>query len=473
MHFPARTGPGGGHSGRLDPLGVANRVEQVWTEVLNRAAEHIDVSSLRVWFEGIRPLDLDENRLEISVPNTFAKEYIESRFRPLLEEVLDEVLGRDASLVVSVSGPGEGERVGTANGAAGAEAAESVLNARTPRSFRTKYTFDTFVIGAGNRFAHAATLAVAETPGLVYNPLFIYGGVGLGKTHLLRAVGHYVEDQDPTMRVRYVTCEQFTNDFINSMRDNAPLEFQKRYRENDVLLVDDIQFLENKVETQEAFFHTFNALYEENKQIVIASDRHPKYIQTLENRLVSRFEWGLVTDIQPPDLETRIAILRKKAIMDRLEVDDEVLTFIASKVSTNIRELEGALVRILAYASLYGRQVSVALAEEVLRDILPDQAYREIPIELIQHEVCRYFGITKADLVGASRSKGFAYPRQVAMYLSRELTDESLPKIGKAFGGRDHSTVMHATSKIANLINSDRDVFSQIHEITLQVKSKR
>ncbi len=449
---------------------MASQVEQIWTEVLDRASEHIDVSSLRVWFEGIRPVDFEGDQLEISVPNTFAKEYIESRFRPLLEEVLDSVLGRKSSLLVSVGGGPE--RASNGNGMA-SQGAESVLNARTPRSFRAKYTFDTFVIGAGNRFAHAAALAISETPGVVYNPLFIYGGVGLGKTHLLRAVGHYVEDQDPSMRVRYVTCEQFTNDFINSMRDNAPLEFQKRYRENDVLLVDDIQFLENKVETQEAFFHTFNALYEENKQIVIASDRHPKYIQTLENRLVSRFEWGLVTDIQPPDLETRIAILRKKALMDRLEVDDEVLTFIASKVSTNIRELEGALVRILAYASLYDRQVSVALAEEVLRDILPEGAYREIPIELIQHEVCRYFGIAKADLVGASRSKGFAYPRQVAMYLSRELTDESLPKIGKAFGGRDHSTVMHATSKISNLINSDRDVFSQIHELTQQVKGKR
>ena len=445
---------------------MAARVDQVWAEVLDRASEQIDVSSLRVWFEGIRPVDVRDDRLEISVPNTFAKEYIESRFRPLLEEVLDSVMGRDSSLVVSVGSP-----VGPGNGAA--DAAESVMNARAPRSFKVKYTFDTFVIGAGNRFAHAATLAVAETPGVVYNPLFIYGGVGLGKTHLLRAVGHYVEDQDPTMRIRYVTCEQFTNDFINSMRDNSPLEFQKRYREQDVLLVDDIQFLENKVETQEAFFHTFNALYEENKQIVIASDRHPKYIQTLENRLVSRFEWGLVTDIQPPDLETRIAILRKKAIMDHLEVDDEVLTFIASKVSTNIRELEGALVRILAYASLYERRVSVALAEEVLKDILPDQAYREIPIELIQHEVCRYFGVSKADLVGQSRTKGFAYPRQVAMYLSRELTDESLPKIGKAFGGRDHSTVMHATAKISKLINSDRDAFNQIHELTTHVKSKR
>jgi len=434
---------------------------------LDRASEQIDVSSLRVWFEGIRPVDVRDDRLEISVPNTFAKEYIESRFRPLLEEVLGSVMGRESSLVVSVGSP-----EGSGNGAA-ASGAEPALNARAPRSFKAKYTFDTFVIGAGNRFAHAATLAVAETPGVVYNPLFIYGGVGLGKTHLLRAVGHYVEDQNPSMSIRYVTCEQFTNDFINSMRDNSPLEFQKRYREQDVLLVDDIQFLENKVETQEAFFHTFNSLYEENKQIVIASDRHPKYIQTLENRLISRFEWGLVTDIQPPDLETRIAILRKKAIMDRLEVDDEVLTFIASKVSTNIRELEGALIRILAYASLYERRVSVALAEEVLKDILPDQAYREIPIELIQHEVCRYFGVAKADLVGQSRSKGFAYPRQVAMYLSRELTDESLPKIGKAFGGRDHSTVMHATAKISRLINSDRDAFNQIHELTSHVKSKR
>ncbi|MDQ3892845.1 MAG: chromosomal replication initiator protein DnaA [Actinomycetota bacterium] len=451
---------------------MARPVEEVWTEVLDRVSEHINTPSLRVWFEGTRPVDLYEDRLEISVPNSFAKEYIESRFKPLLEEALSSTLGREnTSLVVSVEGVGERGPEG-GNGRA-LNGAEFVRTVRTPRPFKAKYTFDTFVIGAGNRFAHAAALSVAETPGVVYNPLFIYGGVGLGKTHLLHAVGQYVEDQDPSMRIRYVTCENFTNDFINSVRDNAPLGFQKRYRDNDVLLIDDIQFLEGKIETQEAFFHTFNALYEENKQIVITSDRHPKYIPTLENRLVSRFEWGLVTDIQPPDLETRIAILRKKALMDQLEVDDDVLTFIASKVSTNIRELEGALVRILAYASLYGRTVSVALAEEVLKDILVDAAYREIPVELIQHEVCRYFGISKTDLVGSSRSKAFAYPRQVAMYLCRELTDESLPKIGRAFGGRDHSTVMHATSKISNLINSDRDVFNQIHEITYHIKSKR
>ena len=444
-------------------------VEEVWTEVLDRVSEHINAPSLRVWFEGTRPVNLYEDRLEISVPNSFAKEYIESRFKPLLEEALASALEREnTNLVVSIEGAGSQRSNGQAS-----NGAEFVRNARTPRPFKAKYTFDTFVIGAGNRFAHAAALAVSETPGVVYNPLFIYGGVGLGKTHLLHAVGQYVEEQDPSMRVKYVTCENFTNDFINSVRDNAPLGFQKRYRENDVLLIDDIQFLEGKIETQEAFFHTFNALYEENKQIVITSDRHPKYIPTLENRLVSRFEWGLVTDIQPPDLETRIAILRKKALMDQLEVDDEVLTFIASKVSTNIRELEGALVRILAYASLYGRTVSVALAEEVLKDILTDAAYREIPVELIQHEVCRYFGISKSDLVGSSRSKAFAYPRQVAMYLCRELTDESLPKIGRAFGGRDHSTVIHGTAKISNLINTDRDVFNQIHEITYHIKSKR
>jgi chromosomal replication initiator protein len=450
-------------------------VEDVWIEVLDRISEHINTPSLRVWFEGTSPVGLYDDQLEISVPNLFAKEYIESRFKPLLEEALNSTLGTEGTTLVfsieEASARGQ-ERTNGGNGR-GFDGAEFVRNARTPRPFKAKYTFDTFVIGAGNRFAHAAALAVSETPGVVYNPLFIYGGVGLGKTHLLHAVGQYVEDQDPSMRVRYVTCENFTNDFINSVRDNAPLGFQKRYRENDILLIDDIQFLEGKIETQEAFFHTFNALYEENKQLVITSDRHPKYIPTLENRLVSRFEWGLVTDIQPPDLETRIAILRKKALMDQLQVDNDVLTFIASKVSTNIRELEGALVRILAYASLYGRTVSVALAEEVLKDILLDATYREIPVELIQHEVCRYFGISKGDLVGSSRSRAFAYPRQVAMYLCRELTDESLPKIGRAFGGRDHSTVMHSNSKIRNLINSDRDVFNQIHEITYHVKSKR
>lgn len=452
---------------------MAENVEQVWADTLDRVSDHVDFSSLRVWFDGIRPVEVRDDEMEISVPNLFAKEYIESRFKSLLEEALESTLDRNRMILIVSVDSDEMENSHRRAADKGSDGAESVRSARTPRPFKSKYTFDTFVIGAGNRFAHAATLAVAEAPGVVYNPLFIYGGVGLGKTHLLHAAGQYIEDQDPSMKVRYVPCEKFTNDFINAIRENTPLEFQRRYRENDVLLIDDIQFLEDKEGTQEEFFHTFNSLYEENRQIIIASDRHPKYIQTLEDRLVSRFEWGLVTDIQPPDLETRIAILRKKAIMDRLVVADDVLTFIASKVSTNIRELEGALVRILAYSSLYGRTLSVPLAEEVLKDILPDQAYREIPMELIQHEVCRYFGLSRADLNGANRSKVIAYPRQVAMYLCRELTDESLPKIGKAFGGRDHSTVMHATSKISNLINSDRDTFNQIHEITYHIKSKR
>lgn len=450
---------------------MAGRAEQVWGEVLDNVSDQIHAPSFKVWFEGTHPLNLYDDAIEISVPNILAKEYIESKFKELLEEALDSVTGREGTTLIVTVG-GENGRLYNPKDS-DIRGAESVLNARPPRSVRVKYTFDSFVTGAGNRFAHAAALAVSESPGTQYNPLFIYGASGLGKTHLLRAVGQYIEEQDPGSKVTYVTCEQFTNDFINSMRDNSPLRFQKRYRENDVLLIDDIQFLEKKIETQEAFFHTFNSLYDEEKQVVIASDRHPKHIETLEQRLVSRFEWGLIADISPPDLETRIAILRKKAILDKLQVDDEVLTFIASKVLTNIRELEGALVRILAYASLYGRQVTVALAEEVLRDILPDQAYREIPIELIQLEVCRYFGIAKQDLIGQSRSKGFAYPRQIAMHLSRELTNESLPKIGKAFGGRDHTTVMHATKKVSGSINSDRDVFNQIHEITQNIKTKR
>ncbi|TCJ15912.1 chromosomal replication initiator protein DnaA [Rubrobacter taiwanensis] len=454
---------------------MRNNVEDVWGRVIDIVSEHINAPSLRLWFEGTRPVDLYEGTLEIEVPNDLARDYIETKFKELIEEALTDVTGyENANLIVNVENPDRPRgREGNGGRSGFNEGVESVLQARKPRPFKAKYTFDTFVIGAGNRFAHAAALAVAETPGVVYNPLFIYGGVGLGKTHLLHAIGQYIEDQDVNMQVKYVTAEQFTNDFINSIRDDKPLGFQRRYRENDVLLIDDIQFLEKKEGIQEEFFHTFNALYEENKQIVIASDRHPKHIQTLQDRLVSRFEWGLVTDIQPPDLETRIAILRKKAMMDKLEVDDEVMTFIASKVSTNIRELEGTLVRILAYAALYGREVTVHLAEEVLKDILPDSDYREIPVELIQHEVCRYFGISKSDLLGSGRSRSLAYPRQVAMYLCRELTDESLPKIGKAFGGRDHTTVIHATGKIAKLINSDRDVFNQIHELTYQIKSKR
>ena len=312
-----------------------------------------------------------------------------------------------------------------------------------------KYTFDTFVIGASNRFAHAAAVAVAEAPSRAYNPLFVWGESGLGKTHLLHAVGHYAQRLFPGMRVRYVSTEEFTNDFINSLRDDRKVAFQRRYRDIDILLVDDIQFLEGKEGTQEEFFHTFNTLHNANKQIVVSSDRPPKRLETLEERLRTRFEWGLITDIQPPELETRIAILRKKAAQDRLAVPGEVLEFIAARVEANIRELEGALIRVTAFASLNQQPVDVGLAEVVLRDLMPtDSQAPEISASMIMNVTAEFFDVTVEDLCGPGKTKALATARQIAMYLCRELTDMSLPRIGQTFGGRDHTTVMHADKKI-------------------------
>jgi chromosomal replication initiator protein len=337
-----------------------------------------------------------------------------------------------------------------------------------------KYTFDLFVIGSSNRFAHAAALAVAEAPAQAYNPLFIYGGTGLGKTHLLQAIGAYVTQHSRGSTCRYVTSETFVNDFINSLRDKRIEGFKLRYRTYDVLLIDDIQFFEGKERIQEEFFHTFNALYEAGRQIVISSDRPPTEIATLEERLRSRFQWGLITDIQPPDLETRIAILRKKVTTDGLAIaDPEVLTFIASRVTSNIRELEGALTRVLAFSSLTGRLLDVALAEHVLRDIYPHGETPAVTIQSIQEAVSDRFGLSVTELVSPRRSQAVAYPRQVAMYLSRELTDSSLPKIGKEFGGRDHTTVIHATTKITRLISADRSVYNLVQDLTARIKQVR
>ncbi len=335
-----------------------------------------------------------------------------------------------------------------------------------------KYTFDSFVIGPSNRFAHAAAFAVAEAPAKSYNPLFIYGGAGLGKTHLLHAVGHYVRSLYPRLLVRYVTTEQFTNEFINSIRDDHITGFQRRYREADVLLIDDIQFLESKERTQEEFFHTFNALHNAEKQIVISSDRPPKQIARLEDRLRSRFEWGLMTDVQPPDLETRIAILRKKSETDQLGVEPDVLELIASKVESNIRELEGALIRVTAFASLQQAPADQSMVEMVLKDLFPGDRDREISVQLIMEEVADYFTLTLEDLCSPSRSRQLVTARQIAMYLVREMTDLSLPRIGKAFGGRDHTTVMHANSKIANLMTERRTIYEQVQELTNQIKTR-
>jgi chromosomal replication initiator protein len=397
---------------------------------------------------------------------------------------VDEVDGTETSaFTVSVPEHGAADAARGPDHAASPRLVE-VPGARRPRPgsqvpeqveltrLNPKYTFDTFVIGASNRFAHAAAVAVAEAPAKAYNPLFIYGDSGLGKTHLLHAIGHYARNLFPHVKVRYVNSEEFTNDFINSIRDDKAANFQRRYRDVDVLLIDDIQFLQGKVQTQEEFFHTFNTLHNANKQVVITSDVPPKLLSGFEARMRSRFEMGLLTDVQPPDLETRIAILRKKAIQERLSVPDDVLEFIASRISTNIRELEGALIRVTAFASLNRQPVDMSLAEIVLRDLIPDDASSQVTPATIMAQTAAYFGLTLDDLQGQSRSRVLVTARQIAMYLCRELTDLSLPKIGQQFGGRDHTTVMHADKKIRQLMAERRAIYNQVTELTNRIKQQ-
>jgi chromosomal replication initiator protein len=438
--------------------------DALWDEISSRLRDSLNDATYTTWFADAGPGTLDETAFILLVPNDFTRDWIEGHFRSLLEAIVREALGGDRALRIVVR-------------ELPAAARDTYASARPPRSLEglnPKYTFDSFVIGSSNRFAHAAALAVAEAPAQAYNPLFIYGGTGLGKTHLLQAVAAYVTEHTGDLSARYVTSETFMNDFINSLRDKRIEGFKQRYRHYDVLLIDDIQFFEHKERIQEEFFHTFNSLYEARRQIVISSDRPPRAIATLESRLRSRFEWGLITDIQPPDLETRIAILRKKVKMDAIHVPDtQVLTFIASRISTNIRELEGALTRVVAFSSLTGRPMTVELAQEVLKDVFPQGEIPEISVEQIQETVVERFGMSLQELTGDRRSQSIVYPRQVAMYLCRELTDNSLPKIGKKFGGRDHTTVIHATSKIAKLIQEDRSVYNLVQELTARIKQAR
>jgi chromosomal replication initiator protein len=380
--------------------------------------------------------------------------------------------GRTADLADQPDGPGPGLGSGRPGGPGFGPAA--VPGAPRPAQARLnpKYTFETFVIGSSNRFAHAAAVAVAEAPAKAYNPLFVYGDSGLGKTHLLHAIGHYAQSLYQGAKVRYVSSEEFTNDFINMIRDGKQDGFRRRYRDVDVLLVDDIQFLENKEGTQEEFFHTFNTLHNASKQIVISSDRAPKRLVTLEDRLRSRFEWGLLTDVQPPELETRIAILRKKAVQDRLNAPPDALEYIASRISTNIRELEGALIRVTAFASLNRQSVDLQLAEFVLKDLIPEAQGPEITASTIMGQTASYFGLSIDDLCGTSRSRVLVTARQIAMYLCRELTDLSLPKIGQQFGGRDHTTVMHADKKIRSLMAERRSIYNQVTELTNRIKQQ-
>ena len=452
----------------------------LWSSLIEEVA--VESPQHRAFLSLTKPLGLIQNEggsnLLLAAPNEFAKDVLESRLRAPLNEALSNRLNQKVSIAVTVDENAqnlsdaineirEDEFVRTPS--EDIPAPKSAANSNS--QLNPRYIFDTFVIGSSNRFAHAAAVAVAEAPAKAYNPLFIYGGSGLGKTHLLHAIGAYAKELYPATRVRYVSSEEFTNDFINSIRDDKASSFQRRYRDLDILLVDDIQFLENKERTQEEFFHTFNTLYNSNKQIVISSDRPPKQLTTLEDRLRSRFEWGLITDIQPPELETRIAILRKKAAQDKLNAPDDVLEYIASKISSNIRELEGALIRVTAFASLNRQAVDMGLAEIVLKDLVPEVGGPDITASSIMAQTATYFSLSVDDLCGTSRSRVLVNARQIAMYLCRELTELSLPKIGQTFGGRDHTTVMHADRKIRQLMAERRSIYNQVTELTNRIKT--
>ncbi|WP_042220862.1 chromosomal replication initiator protein DnaA [Oceanobacillus manasiensis] len=444
-------------------------IEELWVATLEKIEEKISKPSFDTWLKNTKAEFLEENTLVISAPNEFARDWLENQYTALISDILLDITGSRLAtkfIIPDSTPPVEESEIAPKQNAA------NEANNETPKSMlNSKYTFDTFVIGAGNRFAHAASLAVAEAPAKAYNPLFIYGGVGLGKTHLMHAIGHYVRDHDPSAKVVYLSSEKFTNEFINAIMDNKTVNFRNKYRNVDVLLIDDIQFIAGKESTQEEFFHTFNTLHEESKQIIISSDRPPKEIPTLEDRLRSRFEWGLITDITPPDLETRIAILTKKAKAEGLDIPNEVMLYIANQIDTNIRELEGALIRVVAYSSLVNQDIDASLAADALKDIIPSSKPKIISIQRIQEAVGEKYNIRLEDFIAKKRTKSIAFPRQIAMYLSRELTDSSLPKIGEEFGGRDHTTVIHAHEKIARLMENDTQLTREIDEIKESLKS--
>jgi len=464
-------------------VSTSDNIEGIWSDVLDIVRSELNTPSFKTWFEHTSPVELTQDGVfVVGVQNEFARTWLEERYAGRLSAALRQVAGSDMSIQIVVDQaasvaeaapepyvdemPAPSKVVPDGSGAAPAS------SAGPQRFFDDKYTFDSFIVGDSNEFARNAALAVAEQPGLKYNPLFIWGGPGLGKTHLLQAIGNYVTDNYPHKKVFYVTSEQFTNDFVDSINSKTQNSFRQKYRTVDVLLIDDIQFLEKKQGIQDQFFHTFNELRQRGKAIVLASDRPPKEID-MDERYQSRFASGLQADIQPPNYETRLAILKQFVDTQRIPFEDDALAFVAERSTPNIREMEGAIIRIIAYRELTKREVvDVSMAEQVTRDLFPDHSHRPIPVTTIQREVCRFYTISHADLVGSKRSQAIVYPRQIAMYLARELTDLSLPKIGDEFGGRDHTTVMHATAKIQKLMSAQRDVYNQIQQLTNSIRQK-
>lgn len=435
---------------------------QIWERIVEVIKSDLTPTSYNTWLVHIKPLTIIDNVLFLSTPNTFTKNIINGRYINIIYDATSKATNKLYEIKILSEDEEEYREIKESL------EKENLTESTTLSTLNPKYTFDTFVVGNSNKLAHAACLAVAQAPAKAYNPLFIYGGVGLGKTHLMHAIGHFINKHQSGYKIMYVTSETFTNELVNSIKDDKNEEFRNKYRNIDVLLIDDIQFIAKKERTQEEFFHTFNTLYEANKQIVISSDRPPKEIPTLEERLRSRFEWGLIADIQPPDYETRIAILKKKAQTENLNIPDEVLAYVAEKIQSNIRELEGALIRIVAFSNLTKSNIDLELTKHALKEIVGNKT-RKITVKLIQEEVCKYYNIKLEDFRSRKRTKNIAYPRQIAMYLARELTDLSLPKIGEEFG-KDHTTVIHAYEKISNEIKQDELLSRQIEELKKRIK---
>lgn len=440
-------------------------ISELWKKILELLEPEISPISFKTWIEPIEPVSILDSTVVLKIEESFIKSMVETRFFSLIDNAVKHIAGPEYKVVL-ISGNEKSSETKKID--------EKTANQKSKfeSNLNPKYIFSSFVVGNSNRMAHAASLAVAEAPARAYNPFFLYGGVGLGKTHLMHSIAHYILEQNPNAKVLYASCETFTNELINSIRDDNNEEFRRKYRNIDVLLIDDIQFISQKERTQEEFFHTFNALHDANKQIIISSDRPPKEIKTLEDRLRSRFEGGLIADIQPPDFETRIAILKKKAGNENLDIDDEVFAYIAKNIVSNIRELEGALTRVVAYAKLTQENITKNLAENALKDIFNEKSAIEITPERIQEIVASYYNLRPEDMVSSKRSSNIAYPRQIAMYLSRQMLDISLPKLGEHFGGRDHTTIIHGINKVQENLKTDKSLQNIIFELENRIKGE-